>query len=79
MPSRDAVPPPLSTLRYWCGVDTDVPAKPLGWTQLRSLTGAPIGPCVFAKRKSTLRRALVKLKEVHRCKELDVRRIRRLS
>ncbi|CAN8029784.1 unnamed protein product, partial [Ixodes persulcatus] len=58
---------------------SDVPIKPRGWSQLRSLTGAPIGPCAFAKRKSTLRRALIKLKEVHRCKELDVRRIRRLS
>ncbi|KAL3197372.1 hypothetical protein MRX96_014692 [Rhipicephalus microplus] len=37
------------------------------------------GPCVFARRRSSLRRALVKLKEVYPCKDFDVRRITKLS
>lgn len=53
MPSKDARPVSMSKLWF----NADVPVK-----QLRRLTGAPMGPCVFARRKSTLRRALMKLK-----------------
>lgn len=52
MPARDAC--------RW--LDVDCAVKPPRWIQLPRLVGAPPGPCVFARRRSSLRRALVKLK-----------------
>lgn len=60
MPSRDAGRSVL-----WFDVDSSSSAKSSSsprWIQLRRLVGAPPGPCVFARRRSSLRRALVRLK-----------------